>query len=135
MRLLTKSRVQPTRALAAAAALVRPPPAVWLQMSTLAIYGDAGETVLDESAPPADGPPQMAGVARAWEQAALAAAWPPAWLAVNASTRSSRPSTCARVTPLVAGSSQSRSSPALSSARMSRRALAGPVSLQAISAR
>ena len=42
---------------------------VWIQASTLAIYGDAGEQVLDESARPADGPPQMAGVARAWEAA------------------------------------------------------------------
>ena len=42
---------------------------VWVQASTLAIYGDAGDTLLDESAPPADGPPQMAGVARAWEAA------------------------------------------------------------------
>jgi NAD dependent epimerase/dehydratase family enzyme len=42
-------------------------------MSTLAIYGDAADEVLDESAPPADGPPQMAGVARAWEQAVVGA--------------------------------------------------------------
>ncbi len=42
-------------------------------MSTLAIYGDGGEAVLDESAAPADGPPQMAGVARAWEAAASGA--------------------------------------------------------------
>lgn len=74
VRLLTESRVQPTRALAEAAAQVRPQPALWVQMSTLAIYGDAGETVLDESAPPADGPAQMAGVARAWEQAAIGVA-------------------------------------------------------------
>ncbi|MDI6099587.1 TIGR01777 family oxidoreductase [Actinoplanes sp. NEAU-A12] len=68
--LLTRSRTEPTRALArACAALDRPVP-VLLQMSTLAIYGDAGEATLDESAPPADGPPQMAGVARAWEEAA-----------------------------------------------------------------
>jgi len=38
-------------------------------MSTLAIYGDAGEDVVDEDHPPAAGPPQMAGVARAWEHA------------------------------------------------------------------
>jgi uncharacterized protein len=69
--LLTRSRVTPTNALAAAAAQHRP--AVWLQASTLAIYGDAGETVLDEESPPADGPPQMAGVARAWEEAARGA--------------------------------------------------------------
>jgi uncharacterized protein (TIGR01777 family) len=71
--LLVRSRVEPTRALAAAAQL-DVPPATWIQMSTLAIYGDRGDEILDESAPPADGPPQMAGVARAWEQAASGAA-------------------------------------------------------------
>ena len=68
IELLTQSRVDPTRALAEAAQTH--PPSVWLQASTLAIYGDAGATLLDESAPPAHGPPQMAGVARAWEAAA-----------------------------------------------------------------
>jgi uncharacterized protein (TIGR01777 family) len=43
---------------------------VWLQSSTLAIYGDAGDQELNESSPPADGPAQMAGVANAWEAAA-----------------------------------------------------------------
>ncbi len=38
-------------------------------MSTLAIYGDAGEDVVVDDHPPATGPPQMAGVARAWEDA------------------------------------------------------------------
>lgn len=71
--LLTRSRVDPTRALASAAAGLATPPAVWLQAGTLAIYGDAGDAVLDETAPPADGPPQMAGVARAWEAAAAGA--------------------------------------------------------------
>jgi uncharacterized protein (TIGR01777 family) len=70
VELLTRSRVEPIRALAAAAATLTAPPVVWIQASTLAIYGDAGEALLDESAPPADGPPQMAGVARAWESAA-----------------------------------------------------------------
>jgi uncharacterized protein (TIGR01777 family) len=42
-------------------------------MSTVAIYGDGGEQVLTESSPPAAGPPQMAGVARAWEAAAASA--------------------------------------------------------------
>lgn len=68
--LLTRSRVEPTRALVEAAATVDQPPPVWLQLSTLAIYGDAGEVRLDDSAAPADGPQQMAGVARAWEAAA-----------------------------------------------------------------
>jgi uncharacterized protein (TIGR01777 family) len=67
---LRLSRVRPTCALVEAAAILAEPPTVWLQASTLAIYGDAGETELDETAEPADGPPQMAGVARAWESAA-----------------------------------------------------------------
>ncbi len=70
VELLKRSRVEPTRALASAAANLAAPPAVWIQASTLAIYGDAGEAVLDETASAADGPPQMAGVARAWEAAA-----------------------------------------------------------------
>jgi NAD dependent epimerase/dehydratase family enzyme len=72
--LLTRSRVQPARALAEAAASLPEPPSVWIQMSTLAIYGDAGDAILDETAPPAQGPAQMAGVARAWEDAASGAA-------------------------------------------------------------
>ncbi|MEV6314888.1 TIGR01777 family oxidoreductase [Streptomyces sp. NPDC051776] len=73
IELLTRSRVAPTAALAEAAAGLTSPPGVWVQMSTLAIYGDGGESVLDEQAPPADGPPQLAGVARAWEAAAVGA--------------------------------------------------------------
>ena len=42
-------------------------------MSTLAIYGDAGQGIVDEEHPPANGPPQMAGVARPWEEAAQGA--------------------------------------------------------------
>ena len=70
IELLKRSRVEPTRALASAAARSAAPPVVWVQASTLAVYGDGGEAVLDETAPPAEGPPQMAGVARAWEAAA-----------------------------------------------------------------
>lgn len=73
IELLKQSRVGPTRALVAAASGLDLPPAVWVQASTLAIYGDGGETMLDENAPPADGPPQMAGVARAWEAEAARA--------------------------------------------------------------
>lgn len=68
--LLTSSRVQPTRALANAAGRLEEPVPVWIQASTLAIYGDAGDQLLTEESPVADGPPQMAGVARAWEEAA-----------------------------------------------------------------
>ena len=71
--LLTRSRVEPTRALVEASATLAGPLPVWVQASTLAIYGDAGDQVLDESAPPADDPPQMTGVARAWEAAASGA--------------------------------------------------------------
>jgi hypothetical protein len=69
IELLRRSRVEPTRALVKAAAGLSSPPVLWLQMSTLAIYGDAGEAEIDEDHPPATGPPQMAGVAEAWEQA------------------------------------------------------------------
>ena len=68
--LLTSSRVEPTRALAAAArGLARPVP-IWIQASTLAIHGDTGDRVLDETSPPGTAPAQMTGVARAWEAAA-----------------------------------------------------------------
>lgn len=43
---------------------------MWLQASTLAIYGDAHDAVLTEESPLADGPPQMTEVAKAWERAA-----------------------------------------------------------------
>ncbi|MDT0186808.1 TIGR01777 family oxidoreductase [Microbacterium sp. ARD31] len=69
IELLTTSRVEPTQALVEASRTLGSPVPVWVQASTLAIYGDAGDVVLDESAPPAAGPPQMAGVARAWEAA------------------------------------------------------------------
>lgn len=68
--LLRRSRVESTEALAAASRACDVPPRLWLQMSTLAIYGDAGDEVIDETHPPAEGPPQMAGVATAWETAA-----------------------------------------------------------------
>lgn len=74
VELLRRSRVEPTNALLEAASSVATQPPLWLQMSTLAIYGDAGEEVLDEKHPVAEGPPQMAGVARPWEEAARAAA-------------------------------------------------------------
>lgn len=70
---LTSSRVEPTRALVAASHAAGAP-AVWLQMSTLAIYGDAGDTLLTEDSPPGAGPAQMVGVATAWESAVAGAA-------------------------------------------------------------
>lgn len=73
IEVLTRSRTQPTRALVMAAATLPAPPTVWIQASTLAIYGDGGDAVLDETASAADGPLQMAGVARAWEASAAGA--------------------------------------------------------------
>ncbi len=67
--LLENSRVEPTEALVQAA-LQFGAPNIWLQMSTLAIYGDAGDSILTESSQPATGPRQMAGVAKSWESAA-----------------------------------------------------------------
>ncbi|RZU34273.1 epimerase [Blastococcus saxobsidens] len=71
--LLTRSRVEPTLALRGAAEQLGVPVPVWLQASTTAIHGDAGEALLDEGSPPGDGPPQMVDVARAWEAAAAGA--------------------------------------------------------------
>ncbi len=70
IELLRRSRIEPTRALVEAASMVTTPPSLWLQMSTLAIYGDAGQDIVDEEHPVADTPPQMPGVARPWEEAA-----------------------------------------------------------------
>jgi uncharacterized protein (TIGR01777 family) len=73
IELLRRSRVEPTRALAQAAEELATPLTLWVQMSTLAIYGDAGQGLVEEGDPVAEGPPQMAGVARPWEEAARGA--------------------------------------------------------------
>lgn len=69
VELLRRSRVEPTKALVEASSRLETRPPLWLQMSTLAIYGDAGQGVVDEQHPVADGPQQMPGIARPWEQA------------------------------------------------------------------
>jgi hypothetical protein len=74
VELLRRSRVEPTKALVEAASRRATRPPLWLQMSTMAIYGDAGEDLVDEQHPVADGPPQMPGVAHPWEQAVQGAA-------------------------------------------------------------
>ena len=68
--LLLRSRVEPTLALKEAIRANRGRVPLWIQASTTAIYGDAKEASVDEYSTPAAGPPQMAGVARAWEQSA-----------------------------------------------------------------
>ena len=68
IELLRRSRVEPTEALVEASH--DHPPALWLQGSSTAIYGDAGQEVVTERTPIPPGPPQMPGVARPWEEAA-----------------------------------------------------------------
>lgn len=70
IELLRRSRVEPTRALAQASHECRHPPVLWLQGSSTAIFGDAGDAVITETASIPSGPPQMPGVARPWEEAA-----------------------------------------------------------------
>ncbi|EFV12147.1 TIGR01777 family oxidoreductase [Segniliparus rugosus] len=69
IQLLTDSRVRSTRALVAASGQVDEQIPVWVQGSTLAIYGDAGEAELTEDSPVGEGLPQMTGVAKPWEEA------------------------------------------------------------------
>ena len=57
IELLRRSRVEPTQALVQAAEGLATPLTLWVQMSTLAIYGDAGQGVVEEGHPVADGPP------------------------------------------------------------------------------
>lgn len=67
---LIRSRVQPVRTVGEAVRACTRPPDVWVQLSTMAIYGDAGDALLDESVPPSGvGPRQMVTVALAWETA------------------------------------------------------------------
>ena len=70
LALLTASRVEPTLALAAAAGRAVGGLPVLVQVTTAAIHGDAGDAELDETSPVGAGPPQMVGVATAWEAAA-----------------------------------------------------------------
>ncbi|MBF6364152.1 DUF1731 domain-containing protein [Nocardia puris] len=66
---LRRSRVDPTRALVAAAASLPAPVDRWIQASTTAIWSDAGETRCTETTPLPTGLPQMTGVAEPWERA------------------------------------------------------------------
>lgn len=67
---LIRSRVQSVRAVGDALTRCDQPPPAWVQLSTMAIYGDAGDEILDESVPPSGiGPRQMVTVALAWEAA------------------------------------------------------------------
>ncbi|MCO1337365.1 NAD-dependent dehydratase [Kocuria polaris] len=73
---LRSSRVDSTTALVEASRGLENPVSAWVQASTTAIFGDAGEDLLTEdSALPTGTPalPQMTGVAEPWEAAAAGA--------------------------------------------------------------
>lgn len=67
---LISSRVQPVRVVGEAIERCSAPPRVWVQSSSLAIFGDSGDAVLDErSTPTGIGPREMVTVCLAWESA------------------------------------------------------------------
>ena len=67
---LVSSRVEAVKAVGAAIDVADNPPAVWVQLSTLAIHGHGGDQIIDDGvAPSAIGPRQMVHVATEWESA------------------------------------------------------------------
>lgn len=67
---LTRSRVEPVRLVGAALAGLTRKPSTWVQLSSLARYGDTGDDIIDEATPPPDhGRPQQVDVCRRWEDA------------------------------------------------------------------
>lgn len=67
---LISSRVGPVSVVGKAVRAVGRPPTVWVQASSLAIFGDGGDTVIDESTTPTGvGPREMVTVCLAWEGA------------------------------------------------------------------
>ena len=67
---LISSRVEPVRAVGDAVQACRRPPPVWVQSSSLAVFGEGGDQVIDESTTPSGiGPREMVTVCLAWEGA------------------------------------------------------------------
>ncbi len=67
---LVASRVDTVRLVGEAIETLETPPKAWVQLSSLAIFGDAGEVVIDESSlVPTTGLRQQVEVCRQWEQA------------------------------------------------------------------
>jgi hypothetical protein len=67
LRKIIHSRVAAVQALAEAIRRCRRPPRVFVQTSAVGIYGDAGNTLCDESTPPGAG--KLSDICRQWEQA------------------------------------------------------------------
>ncbi|MET8813133.1 TIGR01777 family oxidoreductase [Streptomyces sp. NPDC004549] len=67
-RLIRDSRVLGTATLAEAAASLPEPPRVFVNGSAIGYYGDTGDRITDESAPPGDG--FLPSVCEEWEEAA-----------------------------------------------------------------
>jgi len=71
---LIRSREGTVRLVGDALARLDDPPTTWVQLSSLAIFGDAGEQIIDEATPPpSSGPRQQVEVCRRWEAAFEAA--------------------------------------------------------------
>lgn len=67
---LIRSRVEPVLAMGLALERCDAPPPVWVQGASLAIFGEGGDAIIDESTPPSGlGPREMVGVCLAWEAA------------------------------------------------------------------
>ncbi len=67
---LISSRVGPVRAIGEGLRQCHKPPRVWVQSSSLAIFGEGGDTIIDETTTPTGiGPREMVTVCLAWEGA------------------------------------------------------------------
>lgn len=66
-RRVLQSRLASTRALLLAQRRAAKPAAVWFQASATGFYGDRGDALLNEEAPPGDAP--LSEICRAWEAA------------------------------------------------------------------
>jgi uncharacterized protein (TIGR01777 family) len=68
-RQILESRLDSVHAVGAAVRAAQRPPPVWIQATTLAIYGNPGDLICDESTPPAASGDLPVEVSKAWEAA------------------------------------------------------------------
>ncbi len=67
---LISSRVEPVRVVGEAIRMCAKPPPVWVQSSSLAVFGEGGDAIIDEDTTPTGiGPREMVTVCLAWEAA------------------------------------------------------------------